>query len=263
MVRAMNEQFGVGAVMGTGFRVWARNIVPFVLITAVIYVPIFLWGTMTLGSAGSVNEVVRFTGYAALMTFFLNVFVTATITYGVVMELQGKRAGIGACIGVGFKRLLPAMGVAVLSLLAIGGVILLCLLPVIAIGSAGIIFLIPGVIFAMIIFCRLYVAMPASVVEKPGVMGALTRSGQLTMGRKGQIFGIVLLLGVMSWAIGKLQGAMFEPRSIADLRLSVYISLGIQVLTGSLGSVISAVAYYYLRNEKEGTSASELASVFE
>ena len=259
----MNEMFGVGTVMGTGFRVWGRNLLPFCFITALIYLPIFIWGSVTLGSASGVDEVVKFAGYMAAVTFLLNVFVTATITYGVVMELQGKRAGIVACIGVGFKRLFPAIGVALLTVLAIGGVVMLSALPMAAVGAAGIIFLIPGMIFAVILFCRFYVAMPASVVEKPGVMGALTRSGQLTAGHKGQIFGIIFLLGLIGWAIGKLQGAVFEPKTIADLKVSVYISLGVQVLTGSLGSVISAVAYYYLRNEKEGTSASELASVFE
>ena len=53
------------------------------------------------------------------------------------------------------------------------------------------------------------------------------------------------------------------PHTLADVKISLYIGLGIQVILGSLGAVISAVAYYYLRNEKEGTSASELAAVFE
>ena len=246
MVRAMNEQFGVGTVMGTGFRVWAKNIVPFTLITALIYVPIFVWGTITISSDPGGSEILKMLAYAAGITALLNVFVTATITYGVVMELQGKRAGIGACIAVGFKRLFPAIGVALLSVIAMaGGFILL---------------IVPGVIVA----CMLYVAMPVfKVVERPGVMGALKRSSELTKGHKGQIFGILFLLWLIGWAAGKIQGSVLEPHTLADVKISLYISLGIQVILGSLGAVISAVAYYYLRNEKEGTSASELAAVFE
>ena len=47
------------------------------------------------------------------------------------------------------------------------------------------------------------------------------------------------------------------------MRKLIYCDLVVQVIFGSLGSVMSAVAYYFLRNEKEGTTASELASVFE
>ena len=35
----MNEAFGVGAVMGKGFRIWTKNLIPFLLITSVVYLP--------------------------------------------------------------------------------------------------------------------------------------------------------------------------------------------------------------------------------
>ena len=42
----------------------------------------------------------------------------------------------------------------------------------------------------------------------------------------------------------------------------IYFEVGSQIVLGALGAVMSAVAYYYLRLAKEGTSAQELASVF-
>ena len=39
----MNENFGVGAVMGTSFRVFARNLIPFLLIASVLNAPIIVW----------------------------------------------------------------------------------------------------------------------------------------------------------------------------------------------------------------------------
>ena len=47
------------------------------------------------------------------------------------------------------------------------------------------------------------------------------------------------------------------------MKTSMYINLGIQVILGTLAAVVAAVAYYALRAEKEGTSANELAAVFE
>jgi hypothetical protein len=47
------------------------------------------------------------------------------------------------------------------------------------------------------------------------------------------------------------------------IRRAIYVQLALNVIIGSLGGVMQAVAYYYLRNEKEGTSADELARVFD
>ncbi len=246
----MNEHFSVGTVLGTGFRVWLRNIIPFTLITAVIYAPLIIWavtavsGEMTLDRVGGA---VHWETYGGALSLLLNVFVSATLTYGVVMELQGKRASMLACVTNGFARLFPVLGVAILNFLAIAGGCI-CLI-------------VPGII----IRCMLYVATPASVIERPGVMGALKRSRELTAGHKGQIFGIVFLLGLLGFAVRKIVAAML-PNGIdailAALPKFIYIELALQILLGTLGSVMAAVAYYYLRKEKEGTGADELASVF-
>jgi hypothetical protein len=246
----MNENFSVGTVLGTGFRVWLRNIIPFTLITVVIYAPLIIWavtavsGEMTLDRIGGA---VHWETYGGALSLLLNVFVSATLTYGVVMELQGKRASMLACVTTGFARLFPVLGVGILTFLAVAGGCI-CLI-------------VPGII----IMCMLYVATPASVIERPGVMGALRRSRELTAGHKGQIFGILFLLGLLGFAARKIVAAMLPSgidAILAALPKFIYIELALQILLGTLGSVMAAVAYYYLRKEKEGTGAEELASVF-
>jgi len=244
----MNEQFGVGSVLGMSFRVYARNFIAFTLITAVLYIPLLAW-TVHISNTPvdhtSLKEVLVQLGVVLGLTAFLNSFVTATLTYGVVKDLQGQRASIVSCVTVGFKRMLPALGVGLLAgLCMIGGLILI---------------LIPGIIVA----CMLYVATPASVIEKPGVFGALRRSRDLTLGHKGGVFGILFMLWLIGWGVSKIEAAAFTPTSVADVHLQMYISMGVQVILGTLSSVVAAVAYYALRAEKEGTSANELAAVFE
>ena len=242
----MNEQFGVGSVLGMGFRVYARNIIAFTLITAVLYIPLIGYTTWFINSdTASVDSLLKFGLIVLALQLVLDSFVTATLTYGVVKELQGQRASIGSCIVVGFKRMLPALGVGLLTGLAIiGGLILL---------------IVPGIIAA----CMLYVATPSSVIEQPGVFGALRRSRELTLGHKGGVFGIRFMLWLIGWGIGKIEEAAFTPHTFADMKTSMYINLGIQVILGTLAAVVAAVAYYALRAEKEGTSANELAAVFE
>jgi hypothetical protein len=241
----MNQQFGVGAVLGTGFRVWAKNLIPFTLITAVIYLPVILWSVMFFNTDHTLKEVAYFGIGILVLTVVLNAFASATITYGVVMELSGKRASIGACIATGFKRLFPVLGVAILTGLAIvGGMILL---------------IVPGIIIA----CMLYISTPASVIEKPGITGALGRSRELTRGHKGEVFGILFILWLIGWGVQKVQGAVMNPHDLHSIQVNAYVSLIVQVLLGSLGAVMCAVTYFYLRSEKDGTSADDLARVFE
>jgi len=229
-----------------GFRVYFRNIIAFTLITALLYVPIILFTMWYLNRAASFDLAgfAKFSLVLVAMNMVLNSFVSATLTYGVVKELQGQRASIGQCIVVGFKRMLPVMGVAIVSALAImGGFILL---------------IIPG----FIVLCMLYVATPASVIEAPGVFGALRRSRELTNGHKGSIFGLVFLLGLMSWGVNKIHEAAM-PVTAENFKAFMYVNTGISIVFAALGACVSAVAYYALRAEKEGTSANELASVFE
>jgi len=252
----MNTTFGVGNVLATGFRIWIKNFIPFMLITALIYSPVLIWGIsgvqgeMTLDRIESVSKMQL--GIAGL-TVLLNILVSAALTYGVVMELQGQRASIGACITTGLVRFLPALGTGILSVLCIAG--------------GAILLLIPG----LIVFCMLYVATQVTVIERPGMLGALKRSRELTKGHKLEIFGLLFILGLLGFGVGKVFQAVTMPHfgdgayleeNLRNLSTYMYMNLAQQMILGSLGAVMASVAYYFLRAEKEGTSASELAAVF-
>ncbi len=243
----MNENFGVGAVLGKGFSIYAKNFIPFTLITAIVYLPLILWTWFTFSSDHlTVDQINHWRYLEPVFKLVVTSFVSATLTYGVVKQLQGEKASFGACISVGFTRMLPALGVGVMSAIAfIGGFILL---------------FVPGVI----VLCMLYVATPASVIEKPGVFGALRRSRELTAGYKGHIFGILLILGIVGFGAVKIVEASFTPlTSFSSIRTFIMVCVGVDVLLAALGSCFAAVAYTLLRGEKEGTSANDLASVFE
>jgi len=253
----MNTTFGVGNVLGTGFRIWMKNFVPFMVITALIYSPVLIWGISSVQGEMTIDRflsVAKTMQYIGGLTILLNVLVSAALTYGVVMELQGQRASIGACISTGLVRFFPALGTGILCLLCmIGGFILL---------------IIPGIIF----FCMLYVAMQSSVLERPGMLGALKRSRELTQGHKFEIFGVVFILGLLSFGLTKLVQAValphlgdveFVDETIRNLPKYMYMNLIEQMILGSISAVMASVAYYFLRAEKEGTSASELAAIFD
>jgi len=244
------NQFSIGRVLGTGFKIWARNFIPFTLLAVVIYSPMVIWSVMLASDPlGNIDSLQHYDTYLGLFAFASNVAIAAVLTYGVVMELQGSHASMGACVAKGLGRLLPVIGVVLLSLLAI------------VVGMIALI--IPGLIVSLM----LYVATPVAVIEKTGVVESMRRSRHLTQGNKGALFVVVLVLGLIGFAVKQIQVSMLVPHEPSEalraLPMLIYVGLGTTIVLGALGAVMSAVAYYYLRLDKEGTSATELASVFE
>jgi hypothetical protein len=250
----MHDRFTIGGVLGTGFSVWLKNLLPFTFIAALIFSPAIIWGVYIVQHPIEHLETLkRWDLYFALMAILLNAAASAALTYGVVMQLNGTKASIGACIGKGFSRLIPVLFVVLLSTLCVlGGMILL---------------IIPGIIFSLM----LYVATPVAVIEKPGIVASLKRSRELTYGHKAEIFAIVLLIGLASGVISYLmmsmagaKGGFGKPDPESLLKPSImYVKLGAQIVSSSLGAVMTSVSYVLLRREKEGTSTDALAAVFE
>jgi hypothetical protein len=252
----MENRFTIGAVLGTGFKIWFKNLPAFLLITLVVYIPLIIWGLQIAHGEMSYARLHQFDQYSGLAVMLLNIFAAAAITYGVVMELQGQHAGIGACFATGLARFFPVLGVALLSGICIGLGLLLLVVP------------------GIIVFCMLYVSTPAAVLERPGITGALGRSKELTQGHKLEIFGLLFLVGLINVGLSYLAQEIFVKGGSVDSTLTeldvagmvrrvIYVQLALNVIIGSLGAVMQAVAYYYLRNEKEGTSANELARIFD
>jgi uncharacterized membrane protein len=253
----MNTTFGIGNVLGTGIRIWVRNFAPFMLITALIYSPVWIWsmstvrGEMTVEKLFAAARIAQLSGAIALL---LNLLVAAALTYGVVMELRGQRASLTACISTGFARFFPALGAALLSILCIIG---------------GLVMLLVG---SIVVACMLYVTTPAAVLERPGVRGALRRSRELTAGHKFEIFGLALILILAGFALEKvvqnvtlphLAEPGYHDETLRNFPTYMYVHLVLQMVLSSIGAVMQGVAYYFLRAEKEGTTADELARIFD
>lgn len=270
----MENRFSIGSVLGNGFRIWFKNLIPFLIITMLIYAPLLIWGiTLVQGEPELFSHGQKLDTFAKASLAIVplsNIFVAAALTYGVVMELQGSHASVGACIATGLVRFFPVLGVAILFVLVVGGSAFVIMLPAFAVGGGAFILVIPALIVAAILYSMLYVATPVAVLERAGIVGALKRSRELTNFKKMEIFGLWLILALMNWGVTKVvESTMLDPSSFTPeniygvIRRYMYVDLARAIIVGSIGSVMTAVAYFQLRNEKEGTSADELAAVFE
>lgn len=254
--------FGVGRIIARTFGAWWRHVLLFSLLTLIADLPIFLlsWlGGMpipgvTAPSAAAFDPAVAaapptlpqgfWLAYLATMLLFL--VEAGAITHGVINYMAGKRVSLGAMIATGVRRLVPLLVVGVLCyLLVLVGFVLL---------------VVPGVILG----CALVAAIPAVVVERPGVFGAIKRSFALTKGKRFAIFVAFLVFLVVTMGVTMIGGFLL-PQLTASFSpmLGTWLGLALNVVFGTLLWVAPGVVYHDLRVAKDGVSTAQLVAVFE
>ena len=244
-------ELGIGNTLATSGRVWLRNLTSFTVLSLVIHLPLAIWLVLSLRGELTEARLDALDAYLGYGGFFagvvLNILVTSTLVYGVVMELRGARASIGASVWLGLKRFLPSLGVTLLMSLLVGLGVLTWFIP------------------GAMVYCIFYVAVPASVLERPGVGGALLRSSQLVNGHGFRIFGLAAIILGGSFGLSYLvKQALFDPNASLDaLRIYVAVDLVREVLTSTFAAVVVSVTYARLRELKDGTTADQLAEVFD
>jgi hypothetical protein len=249
------SRFQVGECLSLGFNVWAKNLVAFAAVTALVHVPLVIY-TVLLLAKGPPDQALDADAHTAawrtwqivvpLGSLVLSLIATGAVTYGVVQQLRGQPASLGSCISVGLARL-PAVFV-------VGLLVGLCVV-------VGLFLLIvPGLIF----LCMLWVSVPVTVIEQPGITASLGRSSQLTKGARGPIFLVLLVLGVINWIVNFLVTAVFLSTPTWEALptfLIVQFLVGV-VAMGSLQATVNAVGYWLLRSSREGATIEDLARVF-
>lgn len=247
---ASPAEFDFGRVLKRTFTVIGRNLPVFLTLAVILYgVPQFwlTWFQSNLMTVGDPRSLTLFVGLLVL-TFVGASVLQAALIHGTVSDLNGKRAGLGACLGTGLKFFLPIVALTVLSGLGVAlGLVLL---------------IVPGIMLAM----AWSVVVPAEVMERTGVFGAFRRSLELTRGHRWSILGIYLVYGVISWVVVgglaatgmmSLSGAP-NPSVVAGVVAAVLQSVSTLIGSTAVGSI-----YYELRTIKEGVGPEQLAAVFD
>jgi hypothetical protein len=174
---------------------------------------------------------------------FFSPLATAIILHGTFQHMRGRSVSLGESVSGGLARFLPLLGLMFLNAL---GVMLGFMLLVI-----------PGIILTTM----WYVAVPSCVVEHTGPARSLGRSRELTKGYRWRIFGLLLIVGLIT-TIGNVAVA-FAANALAGGPVMMIVQFIWQGLVGGFSAALVAVAYYYLRVTKEGVDVEQIAAVFD
>jgi hypothetical protein len=222
-------------------------------------------------SAGSVF----FLGY---LTFYLGMlFATLAAMVVVGSELSDQPISWGEALATAFSvRFIRAIGLVLLEALAIGGVIMVAFVVLIAgISMHSTLTAVMGglaipvtLLAAAYLFVRWAFALPVIAWEDAGVFEAFRRSGYLVEGGWWRVFGILLLLTIvvqfgisilvtpinvfLFWGfyvryfewLGTLRAGEMDPTAIADMFSSMGVGIGISIFVSSVLSILVTPVFY-------------------
>ncbi|HEY6001475.1 MAG TPA: hypothetical protein VIV57_01295 [Anaeromyxobacter sp.] len=262
LVAPPRNPFQLGRVIARTFSAWWHHLPAFTALTLVADLPILLASVLSSVPVPGVTAPNRNPFDRAAMeaaptmpqgvwvaygvTLFLFMVEVGAITHGVIHHLAGKRVSLAAMIGTGFRRFFPLLAVAVICyLMIVVGTVLL---------------VVPGVF----LFCAVAVAIPAVVVERPGVFGAIRRSFALTKKNRLAILAAFLVLVPVSFGVTALGGFLLpQLTSSISPMIGTVIGLAVTLVFRTLLWIAPGVVYHDLREAKEGMQTAQLAAVFE
>jgi hypothetical protein len=169
-----------GEILDGAFSLYRRNFTTFFLTALLPFVPLIpLW--LVLGAVGVTEAALAVTqGLLLPYSLLAHILVWGALTRQGADAYQGEHCSVGAGFSAGFRRLLPLIGVTFMTLLLI---------------TVGLVFLgVPGVL--ILIMC--FAVVPAVMLEGRGVFAALGRSRALARGAWGRIFGVLIVLMILS-----------------------------------------------------------------
>lgn len=238
------QQFRIGRTLGMSFRIWLKNFIPFTLLAAMLYSPI--WVGLASDDRLAPFLMAPLRGLPLYVMLAFSALLTPLITGRVIQDLNGGRGSLFTSLRFSVRGILPAQFL-VLAMFLLG------FLPI------------AGAIVGMVIMCVCFVVTPAAVAERLGPIAAFSRSAHLTKARFWAIFGLRVLVFLPAGVLAVMRTmAMWNSEGIGFTSSTSYAAMAEQVriltivfLIG-LGVVqvftriVEAVAYVLLREDKEG-----------
>jgi MFS family permease len=234
-------EFRVGQILNRTFSVLSRNLLPFCVVTAIAYLPNLL--ILERNQAGvPQGRVIAMVFIGAVLSLILSALSQAIVLFGAFEDMRGRPVDMIASLKVGLSRFFPVIGVALLVGLLTGLSFILLVFP------------------AFIVMSMLFVAMPACIVERLGPVKSLGRSSILTKGLRWKVFGLWLVMFLVTAVGGGMLGGIGYATGpiVGGLLKLVWGSLA-----GAFNAIMVVVAYHDLRVVKEGVDTDQIASVFD
>lgn len=241
----------VTEIVDAAFQVFRAQAGPLVMCSAVAYVPTLLVRLLVIGDPNrfirgttvDAGALLRVSGWSSVATLLTYAIMTALLTVCASQAYLGEEVDVGAAVRRVIARL-PAL---------IGAAVIVAVLTFL-----GAIFLF---VPAMYVTARYFAVTPAIVLEDRGLFDALSRSSELSEGRKWHVLnalGLVLLIYFVLYFGFAMVGTFIGGFVVQSLMVGVVTILLYPAI------VITAVLLYYdARIQREGFDIELMADALD
>ena len=277
--RWIGSDFRVGRIFDRAVSTYARNFLPFFLVTlaasaAPQLVTIYAgsWSGFPVQDRDAIVALLT-----AITTVVLGLLSQSVLVYGAFQVLRGKPVNLFESVKVGLRRFFPILGLIVFVALAIfllfTGMALIVAYATAGLGRYPSLFLfVSPMIFVTVVFlsmvivglmlvARWFVVVPICMVERLGPWRSLTRSARLTKGHRGKLVGIMLLAFVPALIIAKIIDLTVI--SVGGKMMEVIASVVWYAIWSAFFGILVVVTYYELRSATDGADIEQIAGVFD
>jgi hypothetical protein len=224
----MNAKLDTGRVFERIFDIYRDQFTLLIPAALILFIPVAILNGIVLAGGGAL---------AALITAAISLIATywyqGMVVEAVVDILDGRR---DHTVGSLFSSVSPFIWTLV------GAGVLATIITIIGF----ILIIVPG----LIALTFLAVVAPAVVIDRAGVTGALRRSRELVSGQAWRVFGVIVVLFLLTAVIGGILQALGG--SLSDDSFAGYAAadLIVRVLLGPLSAIAATVIYVELRRIK-------------
>ncbi|MGA9875369.1 MAG: hypothetical protein WBQ21_06125 [Solirubrobacteraceae bacterium] len=229
----------VGEILRASLGVYRRYPLLFTTLAVGVIAPyevlrLAATGDGPLGNGGGSGKTGALLLFELVYYVLVGPLISALHVHAVVEIGAGRRPTLGS-VAVRGLRVLPVVAAAEI----IAGIL-------IALGFVA--FIIPGIILAL----RWSVVAQTAAIDHEGWMPALRRSGQLAAGNYWHILRLLLAIGVLTFVVGLLAGAVTAGGHGTGVA-SVLIGIAVYTIIASFSALTLAILYFDLRAREVGS----------
>lgn len=236
-------EFRVGRIFDRTLAIYKRNFPAFSLVALIASLPPLLLGAGAGDTAPMMAQSMVLGLVIMLVSVALALLSQAILVHAAFQDMRSRPVDLMESVNVALARLLPILGLAILSALGIAVGLML--------------FVIPG----LILLTMWFVGVPVCMVEQLGPWQSLRRSTQLTKGHRWKLFGAILVVYVAAAIISQIITLVFT--ALAGFFIGLLAALAWNTVWGAFFATFVVVSYYELRSTKEGMDIEQIAAVFD
>ncbi len=274
----------IGEILDTSFRLVVRNLGTWALIVLVGIAPITVFSSLNYVDAGS--PVLDLVAVVAILAGVVGWSVAlGALTWGMDRIVRGERHSVGAALRQGFRMVVRTFLITLITYLAaVASVMVVVVVAALGGGAVSLVNDILGVIAAIVLSValaaylalavvpRVFLALPAAIVEDLGALRSFRRGAELARGgRRGLVvlflttYVLILLPSIAITIVVQGLGGAADPLSaIGVLPLGWFVaqqalSLLATTFTTPLLAAVTVLAYYDRRISVEGYDVESAA----